>query len=137
MRVSDTQSISQIDINVEMVLEDLVLPKFLSPLDHDDVYPHLKSAWPKIKPGIYNILQKYASTADHMTAIALFKLGFNESYNSHKTVYVTVDYESPEAGWPPVLKDMQTFVDGFNFDLHVHLEHNTMGHPASPFFPPT
>ncbi|EAQ90498.1 hypothetical protein CHGG_02433 [Chaetomium globosum CBS 148.51] len=24
--------------------------------------------------------------ADHMTAIALFKLGFNESYNSHKTV---------------------------------------------------
>jgi hypothetical protein len=38
--------------------------------------------------------------------IALFKLGFNETYNNPKTVYVTVDYESPETGWPPIAKDI-------------------------------
>jgi hypothetical protein len=113
-----------------MVTQDLIRQKFLSPLDNDEVYPRLKAAWPTIKSGILNILQKFGSTAGHMTAIALFKLGLNEAYNNPKTVYVTVDYESPESGWPPVVKDMQTFVDEFGFGLHVHLEHNIMGHSA-------
>jgi hypothetical protein len=39
-------------------------------------------------------------------------------------VYVTVDYDSPEAGWPPIVESMRKFVDGFDPDLRVHLEHN-------------
>ena len=39
-----------------------------------------------------------------LMAIALFKLGFNETYNNPKTVYVAVYYESPETGWPPIAK---------------------------------
>jgi hypothetical protein len=130
MRVDDSQSPCRFDISVEMVTQDLIRQKFLSPLDNDEVYPRLKVAWPTIKSGIFNILQKFGSTAGHMTTIALFKLGLNEAYNNPKTVYVTVDYESPESGWPPVVKNMQTFVDEFGFDLHVHLEHNVMGHAA-------
>ncbi|KAH6856011.1 hypothetical protein B0I37DRAFT_442755 [Chaetomium sp. MPI-CAGE-AT-0009] len=128
MRVTDSQSIGPIDISVEMVSTDLVNEKYISPLDDDEDYPPVKAAWPKIKNGIYDILEKFTSTAGHMTAISLFKLGFDEYYNNTKTVYVTVDYGSPENGWPPVVESMQKFVDGFGFDLHVHLEHNLMGH---------
>ncbi|KAK3945665.1 hypothetical protein QBC46DRAFT_430296 [Diplogelasinospora grovesii] len=72
-----------------------------------------------------------------MTAISLFRLGFDDYYNNPKTVYVTVGYESAETGWPPVEQKMQAFLDKFHFDLHVHLEHNTIGHSAFPLLPTT
>jgi hypothetical protein len=54
---------------------------------------------------------------------------------SRKTVYVALDYESPEVSWPPVLAKLQEYVDGYGFGLHVHLEHNVIRHSAFELLP--
>lgn len=132
-RVSETPAANNIDISVEMVFRDLERQKFISPVGPD---PRLEAAWPQIKAGIFSILGDFDSTAGHMTAIALFRLGFGDSGQNPKTVYVAVDYESPEVSWPPVVQKMQSFLDSSGFDLRVHLEHNTLGHQAFPLYPP-
>ncbi|KAK3349772.1 hypothetical protein B0T25DRAFT_633097 [Lasiosphaeria hispida] len=109
----------------------MILPyEYLTlPLDNDATSHQVGAAWPTIKEEIYNILERYHSTTGHMTAIALFKLGFDEWYNNPKMVYLSVDYDSSEAGWSPVLDEMQKYLDGLGLDLHAYLEHNLAGAP--------
>ncbi|KAK0708445.1 hypothetical protein B0H67DRAFT_648506 [Lasiosphaeris hirsuta] len=40
-------------------------------------------------------------------------------------VYVSVDYESEESKWPPVVGEMQQLLNRYPHNLHVHMEHNT------------
>ncbi|KAK4147589.1 uncharacterized protein C8A04DRAFT_9095 [Dichotomopilus funicola] len=49
-----------------------------------------------------NLTSRSPATADCMTCIALFKLGFDWLFNNPKTVYISVSHDSDEAGWPPV-----------------------------------
>ncbi|KAK4447984.1 hypothetical protein QBC34DRAFT_495797 [Podospora aff. communis PSN243] len=117
-RISDHESIGPIDISVEMLSSDLVRKKFMSALDPSDKsYHNLLKAWPSIRTGVSRILESYSTTAGHMTAISLFHLGFDD-----------VDFNCDENGWPEVLDAMQQYVDGFNFKLHVHMEHNLVQH---------
>jgi hypothetical protein len=139
-RVVETPEAKNVDISVEMVAEDLVREKYLAPLDKEDAtYPYVKEAWPCIKEGIFDILESFSATASHMTAIALFKLGPGTYFSNPKTVYVSVGYESPETGWPPVVERMQAFLDEFRLGLRAHMEHNIMGprlaQPAQPAQP--
>ncbi|KAK3363706.1 hypothetical protein B0T25DRAFT_528316 [Lasiosphaeria hispida] len=128
-RVFKSFGVRHLDISVEMVALDLVRTKYCEPLDTTDpAYERIKSEWPKIKAGIYDLLERYDSTRGRMTAIALFELGFNEYYRNPKTVYVSVDYTSREKTWPLLLKQMQEEVDKFQLGLHVHLEHGLVGH---------
>ncbi|KAK3353818.1 hypothetical protein B0T25DRAFT_221366 [Lasiosphaeria hispida] len=130
-QVADLLGTIAVDVSVEMLARDLVRPKYLSLLDKDEeIYPRLVATWPRIQDGIYDILESFSSTSGHMTAISLFKLGFNRDLDNPNTVYVTVDYDSPASGWPPVLQAMRAYADSFDMDLVVHLEHNLMGHHA-------
>jgi hypothetical protein len=70
-----------------------------------------------------------------MTSIALFRLGFNKDGANPKTVYVSLGYESPEISWPPVLARLQEYVDEYNLDLHVYLEHGVISHCAFKIIP--
>ncbi|KAK0711762.1 hypothetical protein B0H67DRAFT_300502 [Lasiosphaeris hirsuta] len=136
-RVSSSFGARFIDISVEMIARDLLRLKYCAPLDTaDPAYERIKSEWPKIKARIYDLLERYDSTRGRMTAIALFELGFNEYSRNPKTVYVSVDYTSRQKTWPIVLKQMQEEVDKFQLGLHVHLEHNLMGHYAFNLLPP-
>lgn len=119
-----------IEISVEMVAKDLVRRKYLSPLAVDANFPRLRTVWPDIQTGIFNILQRFNSTANHLTLIAISRLGFSSDFNNPTTVYIAVDYGSSEVTWPPVLDEMQKFIDEFRLDLHVHMEHNEIGHSA-------
>ncbi|KAK3364341.1 hypothetical protein B0T25DRAFT_576618 [Lasiosphaeria hispida] len=129
-RIADTPSTGSIDICVEMVSKVLVLPKYLTVINPGEQgSQQLINTWPHIQDGILNILESFDSTAGHMTAISLFKLGFNiDGSMNPKTIYVSVDYDSPASGWPPVLDAMQGYADTFEMDLEVHIEHNLVGH---------
>ncbi len=131
-RIIDTPDASSLDISVEMVCEDLVRMKYLSALDNDEDYPRILAAWPEIKTGIHKILESYPATADCMTCVALFKLGFDDNHNNPKTVYVSLSYDSPEIGWPPVLARIQSLLDDYGLDLHAHMEHN-LSRPLADF----
>ena len=104
-------------------------PKHLTP-----IYPseagsaELVAAWPRIRAGIYDILESSPATAVTMTFLSLFRLGTSEKGdNNPKTVYVALDYDSQASTWPPILDAMQAHVDTFQMDLKVHMEHNPQG----------
>ena len=119
--------LERLDVCVEMVARELIMPKYLSPIPNDAKFPKLEADWPVIQANVFEILESFLSTASHMTAIALFKLGYNPVYAKNpNTVYISLDYASNETAWPPVVKRIQEYLDGFNHDLHVHIEHNTM-----------
>ncbi|KAH6623146.1 hypothetical protein F5144DRAFT_605661 [Chaetomium tenue] len=130
-RVANTPAAGSLDISVEVISKDLVLTKYFSPLDDDDMYPRILAAWPEIKAEIRDILESSPATADCMTSIALLKLGFDKLFDNPKTVYITLSYDSSEAGWPPVLAKIQSLLDGYGFDLHAHLEHSFPGSLAN------
>ncbi|KAH6617986.1 hypothetical protein B0J18DRAFT_436105 [Chaetomium sp. MPI-SDFR-AT-0129] len=134
-RVTSHSATSSLDISVEVICEDLVREKYFSNLDNDDMYLPILAAWPEIKAGVHDILQSSPATADCMTCIALFKLGFDWLFDNPKTVYISVSHDSDEAGWPPVLAEIQSFLDGYGFDLHGHIEHNFPSPLADPGFP--
>jgi len=111
-------------MSVEMICNNLVREKYLSPLDGGGLYPRILAAWPEIKAKIRQVLQSSPAAVDCMTCIALFKLGFDPMLSNPKTVYISLSYDSVETGWPPVLAQIQSLLDSYGFGLHAHLEHN-------------
>jgi hypothetical protein len=107
-----------------VICKDLVREKYLSPLDDDEMYPQILAAWPELKAGIHHILESSPATVNCMTCIALFKLGFDWLFHNPKTVYISLSHDSSETGWPPVLAEIQSLLDGYGFNLHAHIEHN-------------
>ena len=123
-RIANTPAASSLNMSVEVICKDLVREKYLSPLDDDDTYPQILAAWPEIKAGIRYILESSPATVDCMTCIALFKLGFDWLFDNPKTVYISLSHDSLESGWPPVLAEIQSLLDGYGFNLQAHMEHN-------------
>ncbi|KAK0641354.1 hypothetical protein B0T16DRAFT_419697 [Cercophora newfieldiana] len=113
-------------VSIEMVHVNLTRDKYLAPLDNDASYPSIVEHWPDIKDGVFGILEKYGTaTAGRMVCIALFKLGFDPHHDNPRTVYIAMDYDSHEFTWPPVLQEVQSWLDRWpDFDLHAHMEHN-------------
>ncbi|KAK3357845.1 hypothetical protein B0T25DRAFT_451290, partial [Lasiosphaeria hispida] len=114
-----------IDISVEMVDETLTWPKYISIIPKDDpLFGKLKVDWPKIKDHVFGLLETNVATRGHMTAISLFKLGFDPLFDSNpKTVYVSVGYDSPQIGWYPVATAIQNYLDSLGHNLQLQLEH--------------
>ncbi|KAK3298812.1 uncharacterized protein B0H64DRAFT_82952 [Chaetomium fimeti] len=129
-RIADAPLAGSIDVCVEMVSKALVLPKYLTVIHpKEQGFRQLIDAWPRIQNGILDILESFDSTAGHMTAISLFRLGFDiEGSQNPKTIYVSVDYDSPASSWVPALGTMQEYADTFKMDLKVHMEHNLVGY---------
>lgn len=109
-----------------MASKALVLSKYLTFIDPEELGGrHLMNARPHIEKGIDDILESFEATRNCVTSIDLFRLGFNpEGSKNPKTVYVSVDDNSPAPSWPPVLDAMQRYVDTFDMDLKVHMEHS-------------
>jgi hypothetical protein len=73
-----------------------------------------------------------------MTCITMFRLGFEWVYYriNPKTVYISLDYGSPESQWPPILNAIERFVNNFDLDLRVYVEHNLVQHSHLSFSVP-
>ncbi|KAK4155595.1 hypothetical protein C8A00DRAFT_31542 [Chaetomidium leptoderma] len=125
------------DVAIEIMAPELIQPKYISPA-LDENLPKLSEDWPTIKDEVVGILELFPATASHMTTISLFRLGYDELVTKANpmTVYVSLDYESDQLGWDPVVQEIQCYLDGFEHDLHVHLEHNVLNHFAFPLVAP-
>ena len=126
MNVSGNPKAGFLDMSVEMLWQDLVREKFVTPLGTlAEDYARLQTQWPSIRDSVRKILDTYSSTKNRVTCISLIRLGFEKFGNNPRTVYIALNYDSPEGGWPPVLSDVQSFLDTkFNdFGLKAHMEH--------------
>ncbi|KAK3345842.1 hypothetical protein B0T25DRAFT_611784 [Lasiosphaeria hispida] len=123
-----SKNLSQLDIAVEMIAEELTLAKYMSPVPAHLVAQGLDTDWAHIKDKVAQIMDSYPGTKGHTTAINLFRLGFSINHDQNpNTVYISVDYECRESMWPPAIGEIQQYLQHFKHaDLHVHLEHNTV-----------
>jgi len=122
----------QVTVNVEMVAEELTLSKYISPVPSNELTDGLARDWPVITAKALDILDAYPATESRVTSISLFKLGFSRDFDKNPlTVYISVDYESEESKWPPVVGEIQQLLHRYPHNLHLHLEHNT----SSEFYP--
>ncbi|KAK3358076.1 hypothetical protein B0T25DRAFT_451417 [Lasiosphaeria hispida] len=119
-------SLQDVEVCVEMVAEELTLTKYVAPIPDGEVTKDLSEDWPRIADKVVDILDAYPATQSRVTSLALFKLGFSEDFDKNRrTVYISVDYESEESKWPPVVGEIQQLLNRYPHDLHVHMEHNT------------
>jgi len=113
-----------IDVCVEMMAPELTRRKFLGPVEDN---ANLESDWPAIQDKVYSILESFSQTRGCMTSIGLFRLGFSPNPDNNPiTVYVSLDYDADEVSWPPVVREIQAYLDGLEHGLVVHMEHNIL-----------
>lgn len=111
-----------VTVAVEMIARQLTVGKRIAPVLNN---PDLEKDWPSILDSVYRILESFDQTRSHMTSISLFRLGFSLVLEENPiTVYVSVDYDCPESTWPPVIRAIESYLEGTIHDLHVHMEHN-------------
>ncbi|KAK3364331.1 hypothetical protein B0T25DRAFT_61230 [Lasiosphaeria hispida] len=121
-------------IGVEMIAEELTLTKYITPVPASELTEALCTDWQHITEKVLDILDTYPSTKSRVTSIALLKLGFSKDFDKNPlTVYISVDYESEESKWPPVVGEIQQLLNGYHHNLHVHMEHNTSGESYAKF----
>ncbi|KAK3364312.1 hypothetical protein B0T25DRAFT_493098 [Lasiosphaeria hispida] len=114
------------EVCVEMVARELTLPKYVTPIPTTELTKSFCEDWPRIAEKILDILDLYPSTKSRATSLALVKLGFSKIPSENpSTVYVSVDYESEESKWPPVVGEIQQLLNRYPHNLQVHMEHNT------------
>ena len=130
-------SLEGVDIAVEMVAENLELEKFVSPVTTLLMSRGTETDWPYIKDKVGQIINSHPATRGHARSISLFRLGFSTRVDENpNTVYVSVGYESLESTWPPVVREIQEYLDRYTYaDLHLHFEHGVVDehrpfHPA-------
>ncbi len=129
----DRGPLKGMDVCIEMVAEQLTWRKYMAPVPKDASFPKLAADWPAIQTRVSEILGSFQCTASNVITIALFKLGFDSSnVTNPKTVYVSVEYESSQVEWPPVVEKIQRYLDTFSHGLRLHLEHNVMFRWAFP-----
>ncbi|KAK3350196.1 hypothetical protein B0T25DRAFT_550012 [Lasiosphaeria hispida] len=121
-------SLEDVEVSVEMVAEELTLAKYLTPIPSSELTKKFSEDWPYIAEKCLDILDSYPSTKSRVTCLALFKLGFSQNFDENpSTVYISVDYESEESKWVPVIGEIQQLLHRYPYKLSVHMEHNTSG----------
>ncbi|KAF5670486.1 hypothetical protein FHETE_4393 [Fusarium heterosporum] len=86
----------------------------------------LLDAWGSTSVSIQNILESFWATRGSFTCLALQKYGIDPEVNANPpTVYISMDYDSDETGWPDVATRIKELLNrqGWNH-VHVHMEHN-------------
>lgn len=125
------------DISVELIAPERIRRKHISPLPNDDGFPRLAAEWPAIMAEVVRILERFPATASFINLVSLFRLGYHaDATRNPRTVYVSLDYESDQHGWPPIIRTIQDYLDGLEHDLHIHLEQNLLNHLSFPLAPP-
>ncbi|KAK3364727.1 hypothetical protein B0T24DRAFT_683361 [Lasiosphaeria ovina] len=127
------RNLDHLDIAVEIIAEELSLPKYLSPVAAELLSRGMETDWAHIKDKVVEITDSYPATAGHVTSIHLLRLGFSIVDDENpNTVYVSVDYECLETKWPPVFVKIQRYLRRFKYaDLTLHLEHNLVEQSAA------
>ncbi len=124
-----------LNVGVEMIAEELTPNNYVSCIPNNELTESLVRDWDTIKANVGRTLESFPSTQGQVTSISLFKLGSSANLECNPlTVYISVDYESEEARWPPVANEIQRGLDSYGHNLRVHIEH---GGPESyaPFRP--
>ncbi|KAK3362336.1 hypothetical protein B0T25DRAFT_467549 [Lasiosphaeria hispida] len=131
------RNLRHLDIAVEMIAEEHVLDKYISPVTAELVSRGMETDWACIKDRVGKIMESYPDIAGHVTSIQLFKLGFSPYHEKNpNTVYISVDYACLETKWPPVVGEIQQYLNQFKYaDLNLHFEHNIVEHCAFPLVP--
>lgn len=123
--VLESKQLCAMDIAVEFIAKELTLGKYISAIPPQEFSESLAEAWGEIKYHVSDILDRHPQTKERLTSISLFKLGFSDDINKNPlTLYISLDYESEETRWPPVVEEIQKCLDRYPYDLRVHLEHN-------------
>ncbi|KAK4152571.1 hypothetical protein C8A00DRAFT_44382 [Chaetomidium leptoderma] len=133
-----SDKLGHLDIAVEIIAEELTLRKYVSVVPAKLLAQGLEKDWAFIKDKVFQILESHSGTKGLMTAINLFRLGFSPCDDENaNTVYISVDYESDEAKWPPVVAEIQQYLEQYNRHSEVkrnqrqHLYNNMM--PKTPY----
>ncbi|KAK1760432.1 hypothetical protein QBC47DRAFT_396428 [Echria macrotheca] len=132
-----SERLSQLDITVEMIAQELMVDKFMAPISPSLLAQGLGTDWPVIRKHVDELLSANRHTKGHVTAISLFRLGFSpvDSENPN-TVYVSLDKDCRETTWPPVVKQLQEYLSTFEYaKLRVHMEHNAPRELPFPLLP--
>ncbi|KAM7217609.1 hypothetical protein V8F06_006993 [Rhypophila decipiens] len=103
------------------------LRKTIAVLSNDDPdYTAIHEKWSTtICDGILDLLKSLPTTNNRVNSIAVFHMGYNitKPTDNPKTVYVAVDYDTPEEEFPGVLDKTQEYLDGFGLGLVAFIEH--------------
>ncbi|KAK4239788.1 hypothetical protein C8A03DRAFT_13838 [Achaetomium macrosporum] len=119
-----SKELQHLDIAVEMIAEELTRLKYVSHIPAEEWTPSLPADWERIKDKVPEILNSHPATRGTTTSISLFKFGFSrDGARNPLTVYISVDYESEEAGWASVISEIEQYLDTYPYNLHVHIEH--------------
>jgi hypothetical protein len=121
-----SEKLGDVDIAVEMIAEELMLEKYLSIVPEEVLARGLERDWPSIRGRVTEILDSHSATKGCMNMMTLVRLGFSPQHSDNPdTVYISMDYESDESKWPPVVEEIKQYLKEFDYvQLHVHLEHN-------------
>ncbi|KAK3363821.1 hypothetical protein B0T25DRAFT_513733 [Lasiosphaeria hispida] len=78
-------NLNHLDIAVEMIAEDHMLDKCISPVTAELVARGMEMDWACIKERVAKIMESYPDMAGHITSIQLFKLGFPPWHEKNPT----------------------------------------------------
>ncbi|CAG7565190.1 unnamed protein product [Fusarium equiseti] len=95
--------------------------------------PDLLQCWDKMRVLVYERLEAHEATGGSMTSISLFYYGTKRIYgNNPVTIFLTVDFDSQEVGWPDVIEDIEKSLKENHLPaLYIHIEHN-VGFSSAP-----
>lgn len=95
--------------------------------------PDLLQCWDKTRVLVYECLEAHEATRGSMTSISLFHYGTKRFYGDNPaTIFITVDYDSQEVGWPDVIEDIEKSLKEHHLPtLYIHIEHN-VGFSSAP-----
>lgn len=124
-----SEKLGDIDIAVEMIAEELTLKKYMSAIPEEILAGGLERDCPGIKSRVIEILDSHSATKG-MGEITLCKLGFSpQDSENPDTVYVSIDYESDESKWPPIMEEIKQYLKEVDYaQLHVQFEHGMSMH---------
>ncbi|KAF4463494.1 hypothetical protein FALBO_9682 [Fusarium albosuccineum] len=125
-----------IDVHVEMIAPERVLPKFMAPVnDHQE----LVSKWNNLRSTIAHHLNGNEAVGPHWTTIALFRLGYSQVFEENPiTVYISLDYRSDETKWDNAIVELKKLLRQMGWDfLQVHMEHGLIDATTFPLLTPS
>ncbi|KAF4511709.1 hypothetical protein G6O67_003481 [Ophiocordyceps sinensis] len=124
-----------VDIAVEMVAAELVMPKYTAPVVGNQT---LEEDWSAIGQMVLSTMESYTLTKSCTTSISLFHLGYDEvAHLNPVTVYISVGHSCSEDVWPLVLDTIQERLNKTPHNLTAYIEYNEFKDLAVQLLSPT
>lgn len=113
----------EFEMPVEMIAAELLANKRIDVITEQ---PLLNAAWPKLGRDVFDLLESFPATRSRMTNMSLLRLGYERDFAPGPvTVYISVDYDSDESAWAPVVAAIERYLRESGWpEINVHMEHN-------------